>query len=431
MTNLHQIQTTLLFWVVSVAAASADEWPQFRGPGGQGHSAARNLPLEWNEESGIDWKTDLPGVGWSSPVVSGKRIFLTTAVATNDEDIGRPGSGETKHSRSFSLRTLCLDARSGKILWNLETSRVPPGVSIHLKNSHASPTPVTRNDRVYVHFGTWGTAALDLDGKVIWQRRLEYKPVHGSGGSPVLFKDMLILNCDGAESPFVVAMETDTGDECWRTARPEGVTKAFSFSTPLVIDVDGTPQLVSAGSEFVCAYNPRSGEQLWTVRYPNRFSVVPRPVYAGGLVLVCTGYEGPAELIAIRPDGEGDVTESHVVWRAPKYVPQNPSPVVSNDRVYCVSDNGIASCRDLQTGTLHWKHRLRGDFSSSPILAESRIWFLSEAGVCTVIEDSVDYTRLAVNEIDEQSLASLAPVNGALFIRTKRHLYRIGRPESQ
>ncbi len=355
-----------------VCDASAEDWTQFRGPGGQGHSLLRDLPVEWSAESGITWMKSLPGNGWSSPVVWKGRIYLTTAVESEQED------------SDVSLRTLCLDAESGDELWDTEVSAVPAGTTIHPKNSHASATPVVTADRIYVHYSTHGTAALDHDGNIIWAKKIPYQPRHGSGSSPVLFEDLLIFNCDGIESAFVIALDVATGEERWRTARPDVAKVKFSFSTPLVIDVDGSPQLVSSGSDVVCSYDPRTGEQLWMVHYPEKFSVVPRPVYAEGLVLVCTGFEGPAELLAIRPDGRGDVTDSHVAWRADRYVPHSPSPIVHEGHVYLMSDNGIASCRDLHSGELRWRERVGGAYSASPIQAEDRLYFMSEDGVCTV-----------------------------------------------
>lgn len=406
---------------------TGEDWPQFRGPGGQGHSLARDLPLTWDVDTNVVWKTPLPGSGWSSPVVSSGRIYATAAVPTEDENGGNVGESTRKVESRYSLRTVCLRFDTGKMLWNKETSEVPADTSIHRKNSHASATPVIRSDRVYVHFGTYGTAALDLDGNIIWQKRIEYKPVHGSGSSLVLFGDLLIFNCDGGESPFVIALDAATGKERWRTPRPKYDARTFSFSTPLVIEVDGKPQLVSAGSHAACGYDPKTGKQLWVVRYPDKWSIVPRPVFADGLVLICTGYEGPAELLAIRPNGEGEVTDTHVVWRAKKFVPHNPSPIIHDNSVYLISDDGIASCRELKTGKLHWKKRLGGAFAASPVLAEKRIYFLSEEGVCTVVKATPEFEQLARNDLNERTFASIAPVNKSLLIRTESRLYRIGK----
>lgn len=401
------------FGALALPSVDAEDWPQFRGPDGQGSSSLTGLPLQWSNEDNVAWKKRLPGNGWSSPVLLQGRAYLTTAVENPQV------SGE------YSLRAMCLDSGSGEILWDVEVATVPAETTIHPKNSHASATPVVTQDRVYVHFSTHGTAALDLAGNLIWQQQIVYKPRHGTGSSPVLFEGLLIFNCDGMESPFVLALDAATGEQRWQTERPDLADVKFSFSTPLVIDVDGDPQLVSPGSDLVCSYDPRSGEQLWMVRYPEKWSVVPRPVYSQGLVLVCTGFEGPAELLAIRPDGRGDVTDTHVVWRAKKHIPHSPSPVVHDGHVYLISDNGIASCRDLQSGELRWRERVGGAFSASPLLADGRVYFLSEDGVCTVIRAAPEFEELARNNLQERSLASIVPTPGSLLIRTIEGLYRI------
>lgn len=410
-----------------VGSCGADEWPQFRGPNGQGHTSAQNLPVQWNADDNVVWKSKLSGSGWASPVVSAGRIYTTTAVAKGEEKVTAEGKFTKKVAVVYSLRTVCLDYKTGEEIWNVETSEVPAETSIHPKNSHASSTPIVTSDRVYVHFGTYGTAALDLGGNVIWSKRIEYKPVHGSGGSLTLFEDLLIFNCDGGKSPFVIALDTATGKERWRTPRPDSENRTFSFSTPLIIEVDGQPQLVSSGSHYVCGYDPRTGEELWHVNYPDKWSIVPRPVFAEGLVLICTGYEGPAELLAIRPNGKGDVTETHIEWRVKKFIPHNPSPIIHEGNIYLVSDDGIASCRDLKTGELVWKQRLGGAFSSSPILGEGRVYFLSEEGVCHVVKATTEFEKLATNELGETTFASIVPLDGTLLIRGETNLFRIGK----
>ena len=406
-------------FILTETSGLAEDWPQFRGPGGQGHSTSRDLPIRWDPDTNIVWKKKLPGTGWSSPVLSHGLVYLTTAV---EKDAGASESGA-----DISLRTLCVNAESGDIVWNIEAATLSGGTRIHPKNSHASATPVVTADRVFVHFASHGTAALDLDGNLIWQKKIDYNSQHGTGSSPVIYEDLLIFNCDGTESPFVIALDTATGSERWRTRRPDLAKMTFSFSTPLIIDVEGQHQLVSAGSDLVCGYNPRSGKQLWMVRYPEKWSVVPRPVYAGGLVLISTGYEGPAELLAIHPNGSGDVTDTHVAWRAKRFVPHSPSPIVYDNCVYLISDNGIASCRDLETGDLHWKERVGGTYSASPLLAEERIYFMSEDGHCTVIQAAPRFQELARSDLKERSLASITPTDGALLIRTIGGLYRIGQ----
>jgi outer membrane protein assembly factor BamB len=405
----------LLAW--GTADVIAEDWPEFRGPTGQGLSSATSLPVEWDVQSNVRWKTAIPGKGWSSPIVQDGCIFLTTAVPSEEDP-----------PRQQSLRALCLDTATGKTDWDVEVfaKQMKPDEKINAKNSFASPTPIIDGDHVFVHFGPDGTACLDRDGKLIWANdQLRYNSVHGAGGSPIFSSSRLVLLCDGAENPFVVALERDSGAVAWRTFRPPMASPRWSFGTPLVIEVEGIRQLVCPAAQMVCSYDPASGEELWRVRYPNKWSIVPRPVFSHGLVFVCTGYPGTAELLAIRPTGSGDVTDSHVAWRINKHVPQIPSPLIVGEDLFLVSDDGIASCRDVASGTLHWLQRLGGNYSASPVHAEGRIHLQSEQGVCTVISASREYRQLGSTDLAEPILASCAFADGAVFIRTEGSLYRI------
>jgi outer membrane protein assembly factor BamB len=405
----------LLFW--GMAIANAEDWPEFRGPTGQGLSSATSLPVKWGTKANVRWKVSIPGKGWSSPIVHEGRIFLTTAVPSAEEPPKRQ-----------SLRALCLDAAKGETLWDVGVfvKQMAPGEALNPKNTYASPTPITDGKRVFVHFGPDGTACLDRDGKRIWANdRLRYNPQHGAGGSPVFAGSRLVFHCDGAEDPFVVALDRDSGTVAWRTPRPPVASPKWSFATPLVIEVNGARQLISPAAQMVLSYDPGSGKELWRVRYPNKWSVVPRPVFSHGLVFVCTGFDGPAELLVIRPTGSGDVTDTHVAWRTNDHVPHTPSPLIVGNEIYLISDNGIASCRDVETGALRWRHRVSGNFSASPMYAAGRIYLVSERGVCTVIAAGREYRELATNDLKEPTLASFAVVDQAILARTAGHLYRI------
>ena len=421
---MNSLLLTAIFFIG--VPAIGEDWAQFRGPTGQGISAAKGLPTRWDATQNVRWRQELPGEGWSSPVVLKNRIYLTTAVPVGEQGIVEESTFKKKVENGFALRCLCLDAETGQVIWDTEVSQVPPKTGIHPKNSHASCTPVVTGDRIFVHFGTFGTAALDLDGNRLWVTEIKYKPVHGCGGSPVCYKDLLILNCDGGDEAFVIALDQATGQERWRTPRQIDTGRTFSFSTPLVINAGGRATLVSPASDAVYGYDPDSGKQLWLAQYPNKWSIVPRPVFANGLILVCTGYEGPAELLAIRPGGQGDVTETHIVWREDKFVPHSPSPLIHDGAVYLVSDSGIASCRELATGKLYWKKRLGDDHSASPFFADGRIYYLSEEGVCTVIEANPhEYQEVAKNDLQERTLASMVPHEKAILLRTASSLYRL------
>jgi outer membrane protein assembly factor BamB len=393
-----------------VAAVSAQEWPQFRGPDGQGHSSERGLPLEWSEAKNIAWKVPVPGRGWSSPVVAGGRVWVTTATAA---------------TRETSLRLLAYDLATGAQALDVEVFRFRGTELLNAKNSHASPTPIVEGDRVYVHFGAEGTAALSAAGAIVWKTRLPYQSQHGNGGSPELAGDLLIVNCDGFDESFVVALDKRTGKTRWRADRRQPYSQAYS--TPLAIRAADRDQIISVGAFNAVAYDPQNGREIWRVGYPEGFSNVPRPVYGAGLVFITTGFQQPS-ILAIRPDGKGDVTRTHVAWTLSRGAPLTPSPLLVGDDLYAVTDNGIASCLDARTGAVRWQQRLGHSFSASPVLADGRIYFLDEDGRTTVIKPGGVFEALATNALDGPTLASMAVAARSLFIRTATHLYRITQP---
>ncbi|HEY3963263.1 MAG TPA: PQQ-binding-like beta-propeller repeat protein [Planctomycetaceae bacterium] len=405
-------------WLAS--SAWGEDWTEFRGATGQGHSTAMGLPTRWDDEQNVAWKREIPGKGWSSPVILGQHIYLTTSVPDDAED-----------AAAQSLRALCLDSKSGDVIWNAEVFRQAAGVAIHVKNSHASATPITDGQRLFVHFGTNGTACLSLtDGNVLWRNQeLKYAPVHGNGGSPVLVDGLVVVSCDGGDQQFMAALDQETGKIRWRTPRSTKPARGFSFGTPLVIQNDGKrpgeKQIVCPASDAVLAYEPATGREIWKVNYPGGYSVVPRPVFDRGLLIVCTGYNTPT-VLAIRPKGAaGDVTETHVVWRLTKGAPHNPSPLLVDDALYLVSDKGVATCLDAATGEPRWQERIGGDFSASPLYADGKIYLQSEEGEGIVLKPGPTFEEMARNPLHEKSLASYAVADGALFIRLERHLARV------
>ena len=398
--------TLALLVMLAGAAARAEDWPEFRGPTGQGRSSERGVPFEWSESRNVAWKTRVPGTGWSSPVVVGGRVWLTTALK----------------DRGGSLRALAFDVESGRELVNAEVFRARSADPLNAKNTLASPSAIVEGDRVYVHFGADGTAALTTAGEIVWKIRLPYDSQHGNGGSPVLYRDLLIVSCDGSDQAFVAAIDKATGKIRWKTSRRQPWDQAYT--TPLVIRVGERDQLVSVGAYRAVAYDPESGKELWRVSYADGFSNVPRPVFGHGLVYIATGFQQPL-LIAVRPDGSGDVTRTHIAWTLRRSAPLTPSPLLVGDELYIVNDGGIASCLDAVTGAVHWQQRLGGNFSASPVFADGRIYFLSEEGVATVIAPGRDFRKLASNPLDGATLASMAVSGGSIFIRTHSHLYRI------
>lgn len=398
-----------------MTSLQASDWPEFRGPTGQGISNAVNVPTQWSATQNVAWKVEVPGRGWSSPVLAKGRIYLTTSTGEGSE---------------VRLRALCFDAKDGRVLWDTEVVQ-PSGAAMqmHRKNSLASPTPILTADRLYVHFGHMGTAALDLEGKVIWkQTSLAYSPVHGTGGTPILVDGSLVFSCDGQSDPFVVALDASTGAIRWKTPRQTTAKKPFSFSTPLAVKVDGITQVISPGSGFVGSYDPKDGHELWRVNYGEGYSVIPRPVFAHDLLFVSSSYDKPV-MKAIRPAGaKGDATATNVAWEWAKGAPHTPSMVVVGDEVYFVSDGGIASCADARTGKIHWSERLGGNFSASPVVTEGMIYFFNESGTAYVVRASKTYELLETNVLGEATLASPAVTDGVLFVRSEGHLWRIGKP---
>lgn len=410
------------WWLLSVlltsaAAASAADppWPQFRGPLGDGHAAARDLPEQWNERENVVWKTSLPGEGWSSPVVANDGIWLTTA-----DDEGR------------SLRVLCVDPSSGKLVRNVEAFHRDESIPKNAKNSFASPTPVLDGRCVYAHFGTQGTVGIEqASGDVLWRNQdlvLDHK--EGPGSSPILWRDLIIVNCDGLDVQYVAALDKQTGRLRWKTHRTgkmhDNPDFRKAYCTPTIITVDGRDQLISPGADRVIAYDPADGRELWRVEY-HGFSIVPRPVHAHNLLYVTTAFARP-ELWAVRTGGQGDATETHVAWKLKKMVPSSPSPLVVGDELYLIGDKGILSCLNARDGTELWSERIGGNFSASPLYADGKIFLFSEEGKGYVLKPGRAYHLLAENHLEGRILASPAAVGRALFVRTDKALYRLEHP---
>lgn len=379
------------------------EWPQFRGPDGQGHADARDLPLTWSEQENIAWKVAVPGLGWSSPVIQGRQVWLTTAL-----------------DKPPSLRALCLDRATGRLLHDVEVFAPRAYVGRHSKNGFATPGPVIEGDRVYVHFGQMGTACLSTQGQILWTTVLPHNLLYGPSSTPVLFEDLLIIPCQGTDVRYVTALDKQTGKERWKTVCGGNYN---SDSTPLVIRVGQVDQVVCNLTNKVVALDVHTGKLLWSASNGN-VAQVPRPVFGHGLVFAGGGYFNPV-FQAIRPDGAGDVTRTHVVWEVKKNVPQNPSPLLVGDELYLVSDQGIASCLNARTGEEHWRERLAGNYWASPLFAPGRIYFTNEDGVTTVLAPGVKFAKLATNRLDGRTLASLAVAGKAIYLRSDRHLYRI------
>jgi outer membrane protein assembly factor BamB len=358
-------------------------------------------------------------------VVLGGQVWLTTA----SED-GR------------QLSALAVDRESGRVLHDLKLFDVEKPQYAHPFNTYASPTPVIEPGRVYVTFGSPGTAAIDTrTGKVLWERRdFECNHFRGAGSSPILFGDLLIMHFDGSDHQFVVALDKRTGKTVWRTERsidyqdvkPDGRLEADgdyrkAFATPHVTSVGGKPVLISIGSKATYGYEPSTGKELWRIEERTNFSGSTRPVVGHGLVFYPSGWSAGL-VLAVRPDGSGDVTGTNVVWRLAKGVPKKPSLLLVGDLLFMVGDAGVASCVKAKTGELLWSSRVDGAYSASPVFADGRVYLFSEEGKATVIEAGESFKVLAENSLEDGFMASPALDGKALILRTKTHLYRIEEP---
>jgi outer membrane protein assembly factor BamB len=400
------LRVALLLAAASVA--SAGDWPQFRGPTGDGHYTGPKLPTAWGPDTNVAWKAPIPGKGWSSPIVSKGKVYLTTAV---------PKSGR------LSLRAICADAGTGKTDWDVEVFRVDKAPNAHPKNSQASPTPVTDGERVYVHFGHLGTAALELTGKVAWKVPGKYKrPVHGNGGSPILADGKLIFSCDALDKHAVVALHAKDGSEAWEAPRQNQPVKPFSFCTPTAVEHNGKTLILSPGSDVLMALDAKTGQEIWRFRFDG-YSVIPKPVVGHGLVYFSTGFDRPV-LYAVKLGGTGDVTKTHEAWTLKKGAPHTPSPLLVGDELYTVSDKGVMTCLDAKTGEVIWEDRLKGSYSASPLFADGKIYLTSEEGKGTVVEAGRKFKVLGEFDLGEKTLASFAAADGALFVRTETQLYK-------
>lgn len=419
-------------------AADGPSWPQWRGPDGQGHAPDSGpLPRSW--EGRVRWRTPIEGKGWSSPVLGQGRLWLTTAVESPLSEAEKAERLATVENASMlqvsgpvSLRAVCLDAETGKILHDVEIFREPRPDPIHSLNSYASPSPILSEGRLWCHFGANGTACLDAgSGKILWTNRGErIRHENGAGGSPTLWENRLIFDCDGTDEQYVVALDADTGTRVWRSDRsgernPEPQLKK-AYGTPLVTEVDGRPVLLSTGADWLYAYDPDDGRELWKQPYGVLgFSVVPRPVTGHGMVFVGTSFMQP-ELLAIRLPG--GAANPEIVWRAKKGVPSIPSPLLVGGEIYMVSDKGVATCLDALTGETLWSERLGGNFCASPLLADGAIWLCNREGSVFALAPGREYRLEAENRLDEGVMATPIAVGGSLFVRTEAALYRIGSP---
>ncbi|MGD0536218.1 MAG: PQQ-binding-like beta-propeller repeat protein [Verrucomicrobiota bacterium] len=422
----------VVFAGVTGLIAQETNWPQFRGPRGDGTTAATALPLTWGETNHVRWQTPIPGRAWSSPVIWGDQLWLSTATTNGHE-----------------LSALCVDVATGQIRRELKPFTIAKPQYAHPFNTYASPTPVIEEGRVYVTFGSPGTACLDTrTGQVLWDRRdFVCNHYRGAGSSPILYRDLFIVNFDGTDHQFVVALDKHTGKTVWRTERSVDYRDLGSdgkpetegdfrkaFATCHVADLDGVATLLSQGSKALYAYDPLTGRERWRVEELSNYSGCTRPVVGLDLVFVPSGWSS-GQLLAIRPGQPGEVvdaaveppagTQLRVVWKTKSHVPKKPSLLLRGDLLFGVDDNGTVTCWEARTGTVVWSEHLGGNYSASPLAAGDRIYLFSEDGKTTVIAAGREFKKLAESQLGDGFMASPAVSGNALFLRSRTELYRI------
>jgi outer membrane protein assembly factor BamB len=432
-----------LFAIALTASLSAADWPQWRGPRGTGASDEKNLPVTWSATENVAWRAPLGGVGVSSPIVSGDRIFVTSQIGTGVRRAGNhtrlaqgsgavgeralaAGQGGPADERTFFV-VEAFSRNDGKRLWQHRLEATGPLPGVHDKHNLASPSPVTDGQMVYAWFGTGQIVALDMNGKAVWQRHLgqEIAPFDinwGHASSPTLFGDTVLLLCDHAQASYLLAVDKKTGKERWRVDRGKG---RMSYTTPFVVESATGPELIVNSSQRVDAYDPRTGAFLWHVGGSNQFPI-PAPTFHDGVVYMTRGYRsGP--YMAVRPGGRGDISASHVVWEVPTGAPYISSLVYHEGILYMASDVGAVTAIDAATGRRIWQQRVEGIFSASPVAADGKIYFVSETGETIVLKAGRQAEVLARNDVGERLIASPAISNGQIFLRSDDRLFAIGK----
>jgi hypothetical protein len=406
-----KLRSILAVWLVGSALAAtstAENWPCWRGPRGDGTSLEQNIPVEWSGTENIAWKIDVPGTGHASPIVWNDRIFVTSCLEDAKQRL-----------------LLCFDRHTGNKLWQVVVLESPLEHK-HQLNSFASSTPATDGTRVYCTFldrNEMVVAAYDFEGRQLWLVRPgKFSSVHGYCSSPVLFENRVIVNGDHDGDAYLVALDNTDGHKVWQTRREN---KTRSYSTPIIREIDGRTQMILSGNKCVASYDPRSGERHWIIDGPTE-QFVASMVYNGRLLFLTAGFPD-LHMLAIRPDGRGNVTNSHIVWRTTKGASYVPSPIAAGDYFLVVADGGIATCFDADKGTTHWTQRMGPHFSASLVSAGGLVYFLADDGTMSVVRPGVKYERVAENKLGEYCYASPAISQGQIFLRGEHHLYAIGK----
>lgn len=421
-----------VLFLFSFSLQAADNWPQFRGPTGDGHAVAKNLPIKWSESENIRWKTAIHDKGWSSPVIWDDQIWLTTVKEKYAADAPKENAQKKIPKPDWiEMYAVCVDKSSGKIVHDIMLHKEDKPDYCHSYNSYGTPTPVIESGRVYLHFGSHGTFCVDTKtGRTIWER-LDLTCDHwrGPGSSPIVQDGLLFLTFDGYDQQYVCALNTADGATAWKKDRriryssDNGDLKK-AYSTPSILNVAGKLQLISPAAEATIAYDPKTGDELWRIHHGG-MNEACKPVFGHNLIFLSSGHM--SGVLAVKQGGSGTLSPAQIAWKTVKAGPSRPSFLLIDDMLFTVSDNGFAACVDAKTGKQHWQERLSGSFCSSPTLADGHIYLFDMDGKSHVLAVGKQYESQAINTLADGCMASPAIVGDAIYLRTKRSLYCIGR----
>ena len=432
-------QFVFLFLIAQTLLLSSQGWEQWRGPNGNGHAPAGEYPLEWSENKNLSWKTLLPGRGHSSPVYQGSSAWITTAlesVASQEERERRanassfPGAMGLHYLSKVEFIALQVDLKTGKIIRQIKVFEKKAPQAIHRLNSYASPSPILKNGKLFIHFGAFGNACLNSKtGQIIWKNQEPDLWIHhenGPGSTPVLWNELMIFHLDGTDKQSVVALFQETGKIAWHRKRSgklrENPQTKKAYATPLIVQGSNGPVLISTGADWVYGYHPETGKELWKINYGILgFSNVSKPLKFENLFIVSTGFM-KGEIHAYQMHGNHPPS---LAWKMTKGAPKKPSPIIVNGLLYVINDGGILTCLNARDGEVLWRSRLEGEYSSSPTFADGKIYISNHSGKTTVIQPGTSMKILAENQLDDGHMASFVPLRGSFLVRTEKALYRI------
>jgi len=437
---MRKVSLSLLL-VASFSIVYAENWPGWRGPGSLGVSSEKGIPVKWNMSQNVKWKAEVPGLGHSSPIVWGNRVFVTTAVSSDPKEDywekGFPQIQRKPDSAEISWKLLCFDRDTGTLLWEQTAVRNKPLNARHTKNSYASQTPATDGTFVFAFFGDQGMYCYDFQGKLIWNKDLGTFTMRngwGMGTSPVVYRDLVIQTCDQEPGgSFIIALDKRTGTTVWKTDRDE----ASSWSTPFLYLQGSRPELIVNATRAIRSYDPATGRLLWECHGPATSITAPTPTSSNGLIFVSSGFiiEEVRPLTAFRPGASGDITlkegeqtSKNIAWRQLTAAPYIPSPIAYGDYIFVLLDQGFLACYDARTGKeIYGKQRIDvgANFSASPVAVDGKLYIMSEDGEVYVISAGPKYELLAKNSLGEAVMASPAVSDGKMFVRALKHLYCI------